>query len=93
MSEERRSVVRRTRAEWQAIVSRFERSGQSGREFCEAEGLTPGTFAWWRRELGRSGANGAALFVELPEGRPAALAWDAELDLGGGVVLRVRRPC
>ena len=92
MSEEGRAVVRRTRVEWQAILSRFERSGQSGKEFCEAEGLTPGTFSWWRRELGRSGTSGGALFVELPEGRPAA-AWDAELDLGGGVVLRVRRPC
>ena len=93
MSEGKRAVVRRSRAEWQAILSRFERSGQSGGEFCEAEGLTPGTFSWWRRELGQSGSNGGGLFVELAEGRAATRAWDAELDLGGGVVLRVRRPC
>ena len=56
MSEEGRAVVRRTRGEWQAIMSRFERSGQGRREFCEAEGLVLGTFSWWRTELGRSGA-------------------------------------
>lgn len=96
MSDEGHAVVRRTRGEWRAIMSRFERSGQGRREFCEAEGLVLGTFSWWRSELGRSGpvgaAAGGALFVELAEGRSAAAAWDAELDLGGGVVLRVRRP-
>ncbi|MDE0488923.1 MAG: IS66 family insertion sequence element accessory protein TnpB [Chloroflexota bacterium] len=96
MSDEKRAVVRRSRAEWQAILSRFERSGQGRREFCEAEGLVLGTFSWWRTQLGRSGAGGTAaggaLFVELADGRPAEPAWDAELDLGGGMVLRVRRP-
>lgn len=95
MSEGNRVVARRSAEEWRAILSRFERSGQGHRDFCLAEGLAPSTFALWRRKLGRASpkcASGdAALFVELTEGRPAA-AWDAELDLGGGVVLRVRRP-
>ena len=77
MSEEKRVVVRRSPAEWQAIMSRFERSGQSHREFCQAEDLAPSTFSWWRRKLGRSGSNGAtidaALFVELAEERPSVL--------------------
>ncbi|MCY4343004.1 MAG: IS66 family insertion sequence element accessory protein TnpB [Gammaproteobacteria bacterium] len=90
MGDEGRAVVRRTRAQWRAIMSRFERSGQGRREFCEAEGLVLGTFPW-RTELGRSGP-GDGLFVELADGRPAASAWDAELELGGGLVLRVRRP-
>jgi len=91
MNDKKRSVVRRTRGEWRAIMSRFERSGQGRREFCEAEGLVLGTFSWWRRELGRSGPGGSALFVELADGQAAAASWDAELDLGGGMVLRVRR--
>ena len=96
MNDEKRVVVRRSPEEWRAIMSRFERSGQSYREFCMAEDLAPSTFSWWRRKLGRSGPNGVtvdtALFVELTGDRPAAPAWDAELELGGGVVLRVRRP-
>ena len=97
MSEGKRVRVRRPADEWRAILSRFERSGQGHRDFCLAEGLAPSTFASWRRKLGRCGPDGgavdSALFVELRDGRPAAPAWDAELDLGGGVVLRVRRPC
>ena len=96
MSEEKRVVVRRSPEEWRAILARFERSGQSHREFCLAEELAPSTFWWWRRKLGRTGPDGApvdaAVFVELAEDRPAAPEWDAELNLGGGVVLRVRRP-
>ena len=96
MDKDKRVVVRRTPAEWEAIMSRFERSGLGCREFCMAEDLAPSTFWWWRRKLGRPGSAGAtvdaAVFVELTDDRPAALVWDAELELGGGVVLRVRRP-
>ena len=96
MSEEKRAVVKRSPDEWQAIVSRFERSAQGCREFCTAENLAPSTFWWWRRKLGRTGSAGgtvdAAVFVELRDDGLAAPVWDAELELGGGVVLRVRRP-
>ena len=96
MDQHKRVVVRRSPEEWRAILARFERGGQSHREFCLAENLAPSTFWWWRRKLGRSGSNGAtvdaALFVELTEDRPAAPVWDGELELGGGMVLRVRRP-
>ena len=96
MSDVKRAVVKRSPDEWRAIVSRFERSGQGCREFCMAEDLAPSTFWWWRRKLGRTGSAAvtvdATVFVELADDRPAAPVWDAELELGGGVVLRVRRP-
>ena len=95
MSEEKRAIVRRSPDEWRAILERFERSGQSHREFCLAEDLAPSTFSWWRRKLRRSGPNGVAVdgavFVELAADRAESLTWDAELDLGGGMVLRLRR--
>ena len=95
MSEGKRAVVRRSPDEWRAILERFERSGQSHREFCLAEDVAPSTFSWWRRKLRRSGPNGAtvdgAVFVELAAERAESPAWDAELDLGGGMVLRLRR--
>ena len=95
MSEEKRGVVRRSPDEWRAILERFERSGQRAREFCLAEDLAPSTFAWWRRKLRRTGTAGApvdgAVFVELAAASPVRPAWDAELDLGGGMVLRLRR--
>ena len=56
MSEDKRVVVRRSRSEWQGIMSRFEGSGLSLKRFCVAEDLAPSTFALWRRRLGRGGA-------------------------------------
>ena len=48
-------MVRRTRAEWQVMMLRFERSGKSGREFCEAEGPGPETFSMQHNQYERSG--------------------------------------
>ena len=41
--------MRRKRAEADAIVEAFERSGQSRREFCAATGLSPHTLDYYRR--------------------------------------------
>ena len=88
---ETRRRTRRSAAEWRSIMARYEASGLSGEGFCEAEGIGKSAFWRWRRRLanGEAGA-GKAVFVELA-GDPAT-SWDAELDLGAGVVLRVRRP-
>ena len=95
MKGAKRVTVRRSAQEWRAIVSRYERSGQTRKQFCAAEQLAPSTFSLWRSKLRRSAsesaANGAARFVELADSPPPAPAWEAELDLGDGVVLRVRR--
>ena len=87
---ETRSRPRRSAAEWRAIMARYEASGLSGEGFCEAEGI--GRSAWrWRRRLADGDAGGGkAMFVEIAGG--PATSWDAELELGAGVVLRVRRP-
>ena len=37
--------------EWEERLARFERSGLPIRHFCEAEGVNPGTFWYWRRNL------------------------------------------
>ena len=72
-------------------MARYEASGLSGEGFCEAEGIGKSAFWRWRRRLAnREAGAGKAVFVELA-GDPAP-SWDAELDLGAGVVLRVRRP-
>ena len=85
--------TRRTAAEWRAIMARHEASGLTCEAFCAAEDIGRSAFWRWRRRLAAEDAqagNGGPVFVEL-SGADAA-SWDAELDLGGGVVLRVRRP-
>ena len=42
---------RRTREQWAALVSGFERSKQSVEQFCAARELAPATLRWWRWKL------------------------------------------
>ena len=37
--------------EWEERLARFERAGLPIWQFCEAEGVNPGTFWYWRRKL------------------------------------------
>ena len=82
----------RSASEWRSIMARQEASGLSGEGFCEAEGIGRSAFWRWRRRLADEDAARAGdgvAFVEL-SAEPAS--WDVELELGAGVVLRVRRP-
>ncbi len=103
-----RSRVRRTAAQWRKLIERFEGSGQTRGTFCAANGLALSTFDLWRRKLGETQApadeeHPESLFVELTNATEAAgsrtlagtAAWEVELALGAGVVLRLRRaaPC
>ena len=90
--------TRRTAAQWRELVERFERAGQSRGRFCAAHGLALSTFDLWRRKLRGAPAvreeAPEAVFVELsggPETERGAASWEVELELGAGVVLRVRR--
>ena len=91
--------ARRSRDQWRELLERFEHSGQSREDFCREHGLTLSSFAHWRRALGKTAAGGrvveaAPVFFELtPQPSGPAGSWDVELELGDGVVLRLRRPC
>ena len=99
-----RHRARRTAAQWQELVERFERAGQSRSKFCAAHGhgLALRTFDLWRRKLRAAPVeedHREALFVELTS--PAQTrtsppstgtgSWEVELELGAGMVLRLRR--
>jgi putative transposase len=93
----------RSEARWSRVMTDQQLSGLSQRAYCVREGLALSTFALWRRRLSQSAVTAdPARFVEIvprSESEPnAALdssvhAWDIELDLGGGVTLRMRRRC
>lgn len=102
MGKSKRTRIRRSAQEWEKILARSERGGQSYREFCEREGLALSTFQWWRRKMSAMGGererHDGAWFVELAEDGADReefvadpLGWDVELELGGGMVLRLRR--
>lgn len=54
------------RAQWQARLRRFERSGQSVAQFCKTESISAWSLYDWRRKLGASSRAG--------RGRPAPAA-------------------
>lgn len=89
--------VRRSRAQWQELIERGERSPLGILGFCRAEGISSASFYSWRQRLGQApvtaptGAEPA--FVDLGTLGEAATTggWEMELDLGAGVVLRLRR--
>ena len=99
-----RHRARRTAAQWQKLIERFEGSGQTRGKFCAAHGLALSTFDLWRRKLHATPAAVAeerpeGLFVELTHPTQTQTAptssvtggWEVELELGAGMVLRLRR--
>jgi hypothetical protein len=101
----KRRWSRRSEHEWREVFTRFERSGQTQEQFCADQDIVLSSFTRWRQKLRHRPPNQSvaasqeiptvaaadALFVELSSER-AEQYWDAELQLGAGVVLRLRRP-
>jgi transposase-like protein len=68
---------RRTRGEWEQIISELLASGQTTARFAEQQGLHPGTTAYWRAKLGREARSlptpqAVGGFVEVVTGGTAA---------------------
>jgi hypothetical protein len=92
--------VRRSQQQWRELLARFAQSGQSREQFCAEQDLSVGSFTQWQRRLREPapvGGNSAeeAVFIELPRAQAGAAAppgsWELELQLGAGVVLRLKR--
>jgi hypothetical protein len=87
---------RRSREEWERLMAEYEAGEVSQRVFCAQRGLAYSSFGYWRKQLRCAlAAEGRPMpaLVELP-GWPGlaveAAPWRIELDLGEGIVLRVR---
>jgi hypothetical protein len=74
--------VRRTAAEWREILSRWERSGLSPREFCRKQELQLSSFQRWQQKLNGSPRNND--FVALTPAPPPTTAWTLEVTLPNG---------
>ena len=95
---------RRSPAQWRSLVEAFSHSGETRKQFCAHHGVALSTFDWWHRRVrdqrvpAADPAGSSTMFVELSAQpvpvAPSVSPWDIELELGGGVVLRLRRsPC
>ena len=106
-TERRTRAPRRSAVQWKDLVVRQECSGLDERAFCREEGVGYSTFRRWRNRLKERRPNDRSPaasqtdapvsdtgeWIGLPIAGEAALGrgWDVELELGGGIVLRVRR--
>ena len=95
MSERKRRYARRSRVQWSRLMAEYEASDVTQREFCAEHGVTYGTFCRWRKQLhgGPSDSPAVEPLIELPDLSAltsGAGPWRAELDLGNGIVLRLR---
>ncbi len=87
------SKTRCGRDEWIQLMDAYEAGGLTQRQFCEHHGLAYSTFSYWRKRLSPAAATDAGIepLIELPLlpiTRPSA--WRLELDLGQGVILRLK---
>ena len=94
--------VQRDAQTWWAIIQRQMESDLSQVAFCAAEGLSVSSLQNWKRKFVREGriaqasaAVSAPWFAELavpdPGSESVPPTWQTELELGGGVVLRIHR--
>ncbi len=93
MSKTAITHTRRDRSAWEQLMVQYEVGDLSQRDFCEQHGLAYSTFGYWRKQLRQLTHNDdqPASLIELPllsagESRD----WRVELDLGKGVVLRLK---
>ena len=88
--------LRRTRAQWSALIAQYNDSALTQTAFCDARGLAISSFtrALRRERNAHSDIRHADAFVPvLMDGarqHGESSAWDVELTLGTGVVLRIR---
>ena len=84
--------ARRSRAQWIELVEKFERSELGVQVFCDQHGIGCSTFRKWRPQFPKQmRAMHQEPLIELTTVPHPAPGWDLELDLGAGVILRMRR--
>ena len=70
---------------WRDHFKAWEKSGLSQPDFCREQGINQHSFTYWRSKLGTK-KKGVGTFVEV---RPAAAAKGFELNLPGGITIKV----
>ena len=86
---------RKTRSQWQEIITEFTLSDSPARVFCADHDLAYGTFAKWRYRFTKpiQKKTEPSRLIELIQPaspQPESEYWHVELELGNGMTLRVR---
>lgn len=93
-----KSRAQRTRGQWKSLVDEFNASGLTKTAFCKKNHIANSCLYRWQKVF--SDQSNAAEFIDItePVARVASTPpvayddahWQVELELGAGMVLRVR---
>ena len=97
-----KSSNRGSAAEWHNLIGQQQESGVSQKAFCELNDICLSTFSLWKRKLTQPDVTPPSqqsvadpewieLSANLDSVVPEQSKWDMELELPGGVILRMRR--
>lgn len=97
---QRKARVMRTRSQWQALLGEFDTGGLTRTAFCKKHRIATSSFYRWQQLLAEP-ADGATGFIDVTEPLSTTSAvppahhehdnhWQVELELGPGIVLRLR---
>lgn len=94
MSTSHRPSVRRTREQWQSLINEQQQSGFTQAQFCQQNKLAVSSFCNWKRRLSENTEDKQRVedrtWLSLPEQLFSSSGnWNIELDLGGGICLRL----
>jgi len=91
LEQNRSKPQRLNREAWAQLMAAYEAGDQTQRAFCAEHGVAYSTFCYWRRRVREAEPTDAAAptLVELPV-LSGSGTWRLELDLGDGVVLRLK---
>ncbi len=94
MNEVAEQMVRKSREEWVELMAAYEAGDLAQREFCERLEVAFSNFGYWGKQLRSPAVLSVRTSEPLLELSPLvlndAMEWRVELDLGSGVMLRVR---
>lgn len=82
---------RRSKAEWKEVVSQYRHSGLNLHDFAKQQSISLASLQRWNRRLGADAQPRQSDFVDVtPAPKAISSSWQAEIELPGGVVLRLR---
>lgn len=83
--------IRRSKSDWQEIISAHATSGLSAKKFCDKQHIGYASFCNWRSKLSNKGKTAPLIDLSdlLPEISPRT--WHIELDLGDGIKMNLRQ--
>lgn len=91
--------TRRSQDQWQLLLNQYDPQIMTVDEFCQQQKISQSTFYMWRKKLmpDIEENNSIPLFVKIPQSisspSPTTVPWDVELEIGGSIVLRIRKSC